>query len=56
MKSRFFSVRDKLFMVLFSIGWFVITYATYKVIGAKTGEETLSLVNVIKSTISNVMS
>lgn len=53
MRKRFFNVKDKLFLVLFTISWTAISYGTYKVIGLKTGSETISIVKVIKTTVSN---
>lgn len=53
MRKRIFNVKDKLFLVLFTITWTAISYGTYKVIGLKTGEETVSIVQVIKTTVAN---
>lgn len=56
MKRKLFSIKDKLFLGLFSIGWFAICYAAYKVVGLKSGEETISLVQVLKTTVTNFIS
>ena len=56
MKSKIFSRKDKLFLVLFSISFFSISYSTYKVVGILKEEETISLVQVLKSTVSNLRS
>ena len=55
MEKRIFSVKDKLFLGLFILGWTAISYATYKVIGIKSGEEKFSLVQAIKTTVSDFM-
>ena len=44
---RFITVKDKLFLVLFVIGFSTITYSTYKVLGAK-GIDTFSLVKELQ--------
>ena len=51
MKKKIFSIKDKMFLSLFTLGWFAICYATYKVIGIKSGEETFSIVRALKTSV-----
>ena len=56
MIKRVFSKKDILFLALFSIGFFSVSYATYKVVGILNNEETISLVKVLKETVSEFIS
>lgn len=53
MKKKLFSIKDKFFLSLFTIGCFAICYATYKVIGIKSGEQTFSIVRALKTSVVN---
>lgn len=55
MKKKLFSIKDKLFLAFFSIGWFAISYAIYKVIGIKSGGETFSFVEALKSSVVSLV-
>ena len=56
MKKMNFNIKDKLFLVLFMVSLTAISYGTYKVIGLKTGSGTVSIVQVIKTTVTNIIS
>lgn len=53
MRNKILTGKDKVFLSLFLLGWLTISYSVYKVIGIKSGEETISVVSIIKDTISN---
>ena len=53
---RLFSVKDKLFLVLFVIGSSTIIYSVHKVIGAKFGLDTFGLVRELKITMIDFIS
>lgn len=55
MKKRIFNIKDKLFLALFAVSWTAISYGTYKVIGLKTGSDTVSIVQVIKTTVADII-
>lgn len=42
MEKKLFTVKDKMFLSLFFIGWFAICFGTYKILDIKLGEETVS--------------
>ena len=52
----FITVKDKLFLVLFAIGFSTIAYSSYKVLGDKFGMDTFSLVKELKITMINLIS
>ena len=53
---RFLTVKDKLFLVLFAIGFSTIAYSSYKVLGDQFGMDTFSLVKELKITMINLIS
>tara|TARA_B100000963_G_C22506974_1_gene616469 strand:- start:260 stop:424 length:165 start_codon:yes stop_codon:yes gene_type:complete len=53
---RFLTVKDKLFLVLFAIGFSTIAYSSYRVLGDKFGADTFNVVKELKITMINLLS
>ncbi len=53
---RFIKLKDKLFLVLFAIGFSTILYSSHKVLSYKFGMDAFSLVKELKIKMINFLS